>query len=85
MTQEAFICEAGRTPIGRCASALTTVRVDDLAAVSIKGGCLRVRASAGFARRTVGADGDAGARAAQIKAGALHHLRRCWPGHFRDR
>ena len=35
MTQEAFICDAVRTPIGRYAGALATVRTDDLAAVPI--------------------------------------------------
>jgi 3-oxoadipyl-CoA thiolase len=34
MTQEAFICDAVRTPIGRYAGALT-VRTDDLAAAPI--------------------------------------------------
>ena len=35
MTQEAFICDAVRTPIGRYAGALSTVRADDLAAAPI--------------------------------------------------
>jgi acetyl-CoA acetyltransferase len=35
MTQEAFICDAVRTPIGRYAGALATVRTDDLAAAPI--------------------------------------------------
>jgi 3-oxoadipyl-CoA thiolase len=35
MTQDAFICDAIRTPIGRYAGALATVRTDDLAAVPI--------------------------------------------------
>jgi 3-oxoadipyl-CoA thiolase len=35
MTGEAFICDAVRTPIGRYAGALATVRADDLAAVPI--------------------------------------------------
>ena len=35
MTQEAFICDAVRTPIGRYAGALATVRTDDLAAALI--------------------------------------------------
>ena len=35
MTSEAFICDAVRTPIGRYAGALSTVRADDLAAVPI--------------------------------------------------
>ena len=33
---EAFICDAVRTPIGRYAGALSTVRTDDLAAIPIK-------------------------------------------------
>ena len=36
MTGEAFICDAVRTPIGRYAGALSSVRTDDLAAVPIK-------------------------------------------------
>ena len=36
MTGEAFICDAVRTPIGRYAGALSSVRADDLAAVPIK-------------------------------------------------
>jgi acetyl-CoA acetyltransferase len=32
MTQEAFICDAIRTPFGRYGGALSTVRTDDLAA-----------------------------------------------------
>jgi 3-oxoadipyl-CoA thiolase len=35
-TQEAFICDAVRTPIGRYGGALAKVRTDDLAAVPIK-------------------------------------------------
>ena len=35
MTSEAFICDAVRTPIGRYAGALSSVRADDLAAVPI--------------------------------------------------
>jgi 3-oxoadipyl-CoA thiolase len=35
MTSEAFICDAVRTPIGRYAGGLSTVRADDLAAVPI--------------------------------------------------
>jgi acetyl-CoA acyltransferase len=35
MTQEAFICDAVPTPIGRYAGALATVRTDDLAAAPI--------------------------------------------------
>ena len=35
MTGEAFICDAVRTPIGRYAGALSSVRADDLAAVPI--------------------------------------------------
>ncbi len=35
MTSEAFICDAVRTPVGRYAGALATVRADDLAAVPI--------------------------------------------------
>jgi 3-oxoadipyl-CoA thiolase len=35
MTQDAFICDAVRTPIGRYAGALSTVRTDDLAAAPI--------------------------------------------------
>jgi 3-oxoadipyl-CoA thiolase len=34
--QEAFICDAVRTPIGRYAGALSPVRADDLAAIPIK-------------------------------------------------
>jgi 3-oxoadipyl-CoA thiolase len=34
--QEAFICDAVRTPIGRYAGALSSVRADDLAAIPIK-------------------------------------------------
>ena len=34
---EAFICDAVRTPIGRYAGALSSVRADDLAAIPIKG------------------------------------------------
>ena len=33
---EAFICDAIRTPIGRYAGALSSVRADDLAAIPIK-------------------------------------------------
>ena len=32
---EAFVCDAIRTPIGRYAGALSTVRADDLAAIPI--------------------------------------------------
>ncbi|MFG1352881.1 3-oxoadipyl-CoA thiolase, partial [Xanthobacter autotrophicus ATCC 700552] len=32
---EAFICDAVRTPVGRYAGALSTVRADDLAAIPI--------------------------------------------------
>src|SRR5262249_32996078 len=35
MNQQAFICDAVRTTIGRYAGALATVRTDDLAAVPI--------------------------------------------------
>jgi acetyl-CoA acyltransferase len=35
MSIEAFICDAARTPIGRYGGALSSVRADDLAAVSI--------------------------------------------------
>ena len=35
MTREAFICDAVRTPIGRYAGALSSVRADDLAAIPI--------------------------------------------------
>jgi 3-oxoadipyl-CoA thiolase len=35
MTGEAFICDAVRTPVGRYAGALSSVRADDLAAVPI--------------------------------------------------
>src|SRR5713101_8296747 len=35
MTQDAFLCDAIRTPIGRYAGALSGVRADDLAAVPI--------------------------------------------------
>jgi acetyl-CoA acetyltransferase len=35
MTQ-AYICDAVRTPIGRYAGALSSVRADDLAAIPIK-------------------------------------------------
>jgi 3-oxoadipyl-CoA thiolase len=35
MTRDAFICDAVRTPIGRYAGALSSVRADDLAAVPI--------------------------------------------------
>ena len=33
---EAFICDAVRTPVGRHAGALASVRCDDLAAIPIK-------------------------------------------------
>src|SRR3954466_16234142 len=33
---EVFICDAGRTPIGRYGGALASVRADDLAAVPIR-------------------------------------------------
>jgi len=36
MTREAFICDAVRTPIGRYAGALASVRADDLAAIPIR-------------------------------------------------
>ena len=36
MSQEAFVCDAFRTPIGRYGGALSTVRGDDLAAVPLK-------------------------------------------------
>ena len=36
MTQ-AFICDAQRTPIGRYGGALSSVRADDLAAISLRG------------------------------------------------
>ncbi len=36
MTQEAFICDAIRTPFGRYGGALSSVRADDLGAVPIK-------------------------------------------------
>ena len=36
MSQEAFVCDAVRTPIGRYGGALSTVRGDDLAAVPHK-------------------------------------------------
>lgn len=36
MSQEAFVCDAVRTPIGRYGGALSTVRGDDLAAVPLK-------------------------------------------------
>ncbi|HEX8194235.1 MAG TPA: 3-oxoadipyl-CoA thiolase [Allosphingosinicella sp.] len=36
MTSQAFICDAVRTPIGRYAGALSSVRADDLAAIPIK-------------------------------------------------
>jgi acetyl-CoA acetyltransferase len=35
MRQDAFICDAVRTPIGRYAGALSSVRADDLAAAPI--------------------------------------------------
>lgn len=34
---EAFICDAVRTPIGRCGGLLSSVRADDLAAVPLTG------------------------------------------------
>ncbi len=34
--QDAFICDAVRTPIGRYGGALASVRADDLAAVPLK-------------------------------------------------
>jgi acetyl-CoA acetyltransferase len=36
VSQEAFVCDAVRTPIGRYGGALATVRGDDLAAVPLK-------------------------------------------------
>ena len=36
MTQDAFICDAIRTPFGRYGGALSSVRADDLAAIPIK-------------------------------------------------
>jgi 3-oxoadipyl-CoA thiolase len=36
MTQQAFICDAIRTPIGRYGGALSTVRTDDLGAIPLK-------------------------------------------------
>jgi acetyl-CoA C-acetyltransferase len=36
MSSEAFICDAIRTPIGRYAGALSSVRADDLAAIPIR-------------------------------------------------
>ncbi len=36
MSRDAFICDAVRTPIGRYAGALATVRPDDLAAITIR-------------------------------------------------
>jgi acetyl-CoA acyltransferase len=36
MSQEAFICDAIRTPFGRYGGALSSVRTDDLGAVPIK-------------------------------------------------
>ncbi|MEZ5936942.1 MAG: 3-oxoadipyl-CoA thiolase [Hyphomonadaceae bacterium] len=36
MTQEAFVCDAARTPIGRFGGSLSKVRADDLAAEPIK-------------------------------------------------
>lgn len=36
MTQTAYICDAIRTPIGRYGGALSSIRADDLAAVSIR-------------------------------------------------
>src|SRR5262249_1726310 len=36
MARAVFLCDAARTPIGRCAGALAKVRADDLAAVPIK-------------------------------------------------
>ena len=34
--KEAFLCDAVRTPIGRYAGALSSVRTDDLAALPIR-------------------------------------------------
>ena len=36
MTQDAFICDAVRTPIGRYGGALSSVRADDLGAIPIQ-------------------------------------------------
>jgi acetyl-CoA acyltransferase len=41
MNQQAFICDAVRTPIGRYGGALATVRADDLAAAPISAPTLR--------------------------------------------
>src|SRR6201984_3934509 len=35
-TRDVFLCDAVRTPIGRCGGALAKVRADDLAAVPIR-------------------------------------------------
>ncbi|HOI33255.1 MAG TPA: acetyl-CoA C-acyltransferase, partial [Bacteroidales bacterium] len=36
MTKEVFICDAIRTPVGKYAGALSAVRPDDLAAITLK-------------------------------------------------
>ncbi|MCF8199367.1 MAG: 3-oxoadipyl-CoA thiolase, partial [Sulfuritalea sp.] len=36
MSEQAFICDASRTPIGRYGGALSGIRTDDLAALPIK-------------------------------------------------
>lgn len=36
MTRHAFICDAIRTPFGRCGGALSSVRADDLASIPLK-------------------------------------------------
>ena len=36
MTEQAFICDAVRTPFGRYGGALSSVRTDDLGAIPIK-------------------------------------------------
>jgi acetyl-CoA acetyltransferase len=46
MTAHAFVCDALRTPIGRYAGAMSAVRADDLAAVSLRALLARLVATA---------------------------------------
>lgn len=82
MTQEAFICDAVRTSIGRYAGALATVRTDDLAAAPISALALGHPLGMSGARMVLTATWELERR--KSKAGALHHACWRWPGHFRD-
>jgi acetyl-CoA acetyltransferase len=51
-SNQAFICDAIRTPFGRYGGALSSVRTDDLGAVPLKALMERSSASAQGSRRT---------------------------------